>query len=181
MRRLRQDSAGCCILDDQHYARFRTADGTVNYTCQTGNLPVMATAAFQVTVRDAPIHDTGRAVSATAGQSFSAVVAHVTDDNPGGVAADLSASVAWGDGTTSEAAVAAALGGGFDVTGVHAYATPGTFTVSTTVTSAGASSGGATSMATVAVAPLALPTDDSGSVSGEAHVLPDAAVHRPDG
>jgi hypothetical protein len=95
----------------QTYARFRTADGTVNYTCRTGNLPVMATAAFQVTVRDAPIHDTGRAVSATAGQSFSAVVAHVTDDNPGGVAADLSASVAGGDGTTSEAAVAVASGG----------------------------------------------------------------------
>ncbi len=66
------------------------------------------------------------------------------------------------------------------MTGVHAYATPGTFTVSTTVTSAGGSSAAATSMVTVAAAPLALPTDYSAPVvSGEAHVLPSPSATAP--
>ena len=77
-----------------------------------------------------------------------------TDANPAATAADYTATVDWGDTTSSPGAVTAAPGGGFSVATSHTYADEGTYTVVVTVTSAGGSTTSATGHATVADAPL---------------------------
>jgi len=82
-----------------------------------------------VTVSDAPLTGTagsGNPFSATAGQSFSALLAHAADTDPTAPASDLSATVAWGDGQTTAAPLVAATGGGYTVSGSHTYGSPGT-------------------------------------------------------
>src|SRR5262249_4682941 len=69
--------------------------------------------------------------SATAGVSTGDVVLfHFTDANPGATAADYTAVVSWGDGSSDSSAAAlpavrvvANPNGGFDVVGGHTYAT----------------------------------------------------------
>ena len=79
---------------------------------------------------DAPGDGAGRrtdrrrgATSGTAGQSLTAVVAHVDDANPAANANNLSGQITWGDRTTTADTVTSAAGGGFDVSGTHT-ATP---------------------------------------------------------
>src|SRR5947209_4253130 len=88
------------------------------FTCPSGT----QTVSFQATVQDAPLTGTGVNVSGTAGQSLSAIVAHVDDANPGAGAGEFSAQINWGDGAKTFGTVAAAPAGGFDVSGSHAYA-----------------------------------------------------------
>lgn len=70
-----------------------------------------------------------------------AVVARLTDDDPLGTPSDYTAVVHWGDGTQSSAVVSSHTGGGFDVTGNHAYsnANLGFHTVTVDVTDEGGS------------------------------------------
>ena len=77
-----------------------------------------------------------------------------TDGNPAGVAADYTATVTWGDTTTSAGTITAAAGGGFTVAATHTYADEGSFPVTVTVTSAGGSTTTASGHATVTDAPL---------------------------
>jgi hypothetical protein len=65
-------------------------------------------------------------------------------------ASDFTATIDWGDGTTTAATVAADRTAGFDVTGSHTYAEEGTFTFTVTVGGNGATSGFATATASVA-------------------------------
>ena len=66
------------------------------------------------------------AVAAVAGSAFSGAAAAFTDSNAAAKAADFSATIDWGDGSTSAGAVVAA-GAGFSVQGTHVYAAAGTF------------------------------------------------------
>lgn len=80
-----------------------------------------------VSIADAPLNGTvgsGNPFTATAGTSFSALLAHVVDTASNGKASDLSATIAWGDGTTS-AVTLAASGGGYDASGSHTYSASG--------------------------------------------------------
>jgi hypothetical protein len=136
------------------YAEEGTYSGSVSYT-YTSPRPCQGstqTASFQATVQDAPLTATGIDVNGTAGQSLSAVVAHVDDANPSGSANDFSAQITWGDGSVSSGSLSAA-GGGFDVTGTHTYNTAGNYPVNTSITDIGGSSTGANSAAQIAAAP----------------------------
>ena len=82
----------------------------------------------------APLTATGRAFSAVAGSPFNGVVGHIADGDPTATAPDYGVSLQWGDGLTSAGTVAAAAGGGFDVTGTHTYAAVGSDTVALSVT-----------------------------------------------
>ena len=77
-----------------------------------------------------------------------------TDANPAATAADFTATIAWGDSTTSPGTVSAASGGGFTVDATHTYADEGLYTVVVTVTSTGGSATSATGHTTIADAPL---------------------------
>ncbi len=55
-------------------------------------------------------------------QAFSGVVATFTDNDPQQVASDWSATIDWGDGTSSAATVSGSIGGPFSISGNHTYA-----------------------------------------------------------
>jgi photosystem II stability/assembly factor-like uncharacterized protein len=124
-----------------------------------------------VTVTDAPITASGTTFDATEGVATgSIVVANFQDANPFTTAADFSATIAWGDGTSSTGTVVAASSPGtYQVTGGHTFGSPGSFPVSITVTSSGGSTG--TGPGTANVADRLLPLTGSlepGSDTGRA-------------
>jgi streptogramin lyase len=95
-------------------------------------------------------------VAASEGQPFTATLASFTDNDPGGAVSDYTATIAWGDGSTSIGTVAPDGNGGFTVTGSHTYAeeSASAYAVTVTVTDAGGSTFTLTGTATVAdVAP----------------------------
>ncbi len=70
-------------------------------------------------------------------------------------ASDFTATVSWGDGTTTLNATVVALGGGnFAVEGAHSYAEGGSYAIGVSVKDDGGSTASASSTATVADAPL---------------------------
>jgi photosystem II stability/assembly factor-like uncharacterized protein len=73
-----------------------------------------------------------------AGSPVSGVVATFTDADPAATASDYSASIDWGDGTTSAGSVSAAPSGGFQVAGSHSYGEDGTFHIKVTISDAAA-------------------------------------------
>jgi hypothetical protein len=95
---------------------------------------------------------TGTAVSATEGTAFTGQTASFTDSNNTDTASDFSATIDWGDGTTTAATVGGSAGGPFSVSGSHTYADEGSFTVTSTLTPNAGPAATATSTATVAEA-----------------------------
>jgi hypothetical protein len=113
-----------------------------------------ASATSQATVADAALTTTAGSISSVEGGSFSGVVASFTDANPGAGLGDFSATISWGDGTSSTGIVSANNFGGFDVSGSHSYGIEGTLGFSVTITDKGGSAATATGAANVADAPL---------------------------
>ena len=103
---------------------------------------------FSVHVDDAALSSSGAAISATAGAPFSGVVAHFSDADPNGATADYTATISWGDGSTSPGSVQPA-GAGFDVSGGHTYASAGSYPLTVAVGDAGGASTNASGSATV--------------------------------
>jgi hypothetical protein len=100
-----------------------------------------------VSVADATLAASGTTIDVPHGTPFTAVMARFTDADPNGIVGDYSATIAWGDGTISIGTIAANAGGGFHVTGTHAYAAAGTQTATITIQDAGG--GSATAISTV--------------------------------
>jgi hypothetical protein len=97
-------------------------------------------------VADAALTAHGTAtIYGAAGVSLTKTVATFTDADPAGIASDYSATINWGDGTTS----AGTISGNFKVTGSHTYAGTGTRTITTTITDAGGASATAASNANI--------------------------------
>lgn len=105
-----------------------------------------------VTIADAPLTARGVPVSAYARYPATVVVATFTDGNPLAKAADFTATVDWGDGTTGPATVSAAPGG-FQVTGTYTYKTPDSYPVAVSIADVGGASATATTTATISSAP----------------------------
>jgi hypothetical protein len=112
------------------------------------------TGASTATVANATLTATALPVVGTEGVTFTGKVAHFTDANSSASAADFTATIGWGDGTTTSGTVLASNSGGFDVTGTHAWSLSGSKVMSVTITGAGGGTASATPTATVAaVAP----------------------------
>ena len=105
----------------------------------------------------------GSNLSGTEGQAIPAsVVATFTDANPNGVAGDFTATIDWGDGSTSAGTVSTRIGGGFQVSGGHTYADAGTYSVTVTITDTkGGSTATASLSAAIADVPLQLTAGSS--------------------
>jgi hypothetical protein len=70
------------------------------------------------------------------GQGFSGALATFLDTDPGGLARDYIATIAWGDGTITSGTIQPdPSGSGFDVAGVHTYTAIGDHTISIVVQS----------------------------------------------
>jgi probable HAF family extracellular repeat protein len=92
-----------------------------------------------VTVTDAPLDAAGTAISGIQGIAISnATVATFTDGNPYAAASDFTATINWGDGTTTTGTVVAQNGGGFAVDGAHAYTHDGQYAGNVTINDLGA-------------------------------------------
>ncbi len=96
---------------------------------------------------------TGVPVSAIAGAQFSSTVATFTEAVPDGVASDYTATINWGDGTSTVAGTVSASGGGFAVSGAHTYAAGGAYTITVKITDVQGATATATSTATVTATP----------------------------
>jgi hypothetical protein len=70
--------------------------------------------------------------SAVAGTPFTGTVATFSDSDTANVAGDFTATINWGDATTTAGTVSGGSGS-FQVTGTHTYAGPGTFSVVVTL------------------------------------------------
>jgi hypothetical protein len=62
------------------------------------------------------------------------VVANFVDSNTSNVAGDFTATIDWGDGTTSSGTVSSAAPGTFQVSGSHTYAAAGQFRINASIT-----------------------------------------------
>jgi hypothetical protein len=97
---------------------------------------------------------TGRTFNTTQGQNqVDALVATFTDATPGATASEFTATIDWGDKTTSAATITADAGNPavFDVTGTHTYSSVGTLPTAVTV-----AFHGGTSTATVNGVPVTI-------------------------
>jgi hypothetical protein len=129
------------------YAEEGTPTVTVTILDEGG---ASAVAHPPMTTADAALHSSGVTNGTQVGSNTpvlywpgagNAVIARLTDDDPLGTPSDYTAIVHWGDGTQSGATVTNHAGGGFDVTGSHAYtdANLGLHTITIDVTDEGGS------------------------------------------
>ncbi|HMC67637.1 MAG TPA: Ig-like domain-containing protein, partial [Mycobacteriales bacterium] len=119
------------------YAEEGTYTATVTITdadFSANNATVHPTA----TVADAALTSSCAAAS-NSSTSFNGPVASLTDADPGGIVADYTATINWGDLSSSSGTVSGPSGGPFTVSGSHNYATTGTFTIGVSIADAGGS------------------------------------------
>ena len=110
--------------------------------------PSNGSASGALTVSDAPLTLSGNGLGATAGTAFSGQVAMLTDASASAPSSDFTATIDWGDGSSSAGTVAG--GGPFSVVGSHTYNAPGNYSVKITVNDDGGSQKSATVSLTVA-------------------------------
>jgi len=146
------ESGGFAVSGSHTYAEEGTFAVTVTIADAGGS---NATSAGSASVADAALSASGLAIAGIEGKSFSGNVATFADGDPNGAVSDYTATINWGDGSTSAGTVTAAGSGGFTVAGSHTYAEEGGYTVGIVVMDAGGSTASITAAATIADAPLA--------------------------
>ncbi len=75
----------------------------------------------------------GESVAAIQSSTFEGVIATFQSDSTASTAADFHATIDWGDGSTTEAAIDQVPGGGFQVMGSHTYTNVGSFVTNVTI------------------------------------------------
>jgi hypothetical protein len=136
---------------------------TDNATGISWPVPGLAAGASETFSWNTAIEDTvpggGFSFSGAAGSAVGGTVATIIDPNTSATASAYSATINWGDGTTSPGTISGS-NGGFTVTGNHAYAVGGKYPVAVTITSVGTSQGSSivTDSATITAAPATVLT-----------------------
>lgn len=146
------DGAGnFTVAGDHDYVKFGNYRIKVTLTNPT---TTKATTLFSsAKVKDAALTASGMSFTTQKGAVFSGSVATFTDDDPNAVATPKpteTATINWGDGTTSVGTITQATPGGpFTVSGKHSYGVAKTFNVTTLIRDPGGSKATATGQATV--------------------------------
>jgi hypothetical protein len=92
-----------------------------------------STSTATATVQEADVlSGTPVTFSASAGSAFNGAVAHFTDTDTVSAASDFTATINWGDGTTTPGTVSGGSGA-FQVSGTHTYAGGGSYSVLVTL------------------------------------------------
>jgi uncharacterized protein (TIGR03118 family) len=91
---------------------------------------------------DAPLTVLGVSIAATQNAPFSGMVASFSDADPNGTLSQFSATINWGDGTTSSGSAVQIIADDhvprqFDVLGTHTYTATGNFNLTVTVMDSG--------------------------------------------
>jgi len=126
---------------------------SVTVTDSTG---ATASVGTSTSVADAALTVIGASVTAVEGAGFGGTLASFTDADPNGSVADYSATINWGDQTSSAGIVTANGSGAFVVSGSHVYAEEGSYAVTVTLGDAGGANATTTSSAGVTDAAIAL-------------------------
>ncbi len=126
-----------------------TVTTTIADLDNVGNFASVSSAA---TVGDAAL--AASCAAAVSPMSFSGPTANLTDANPFGMASDFTATIAWGDASSSAGTVTGPMGGPFVVSGTHTYATTGTFTITTAITDDGGSTASTSCSVVVFATPI---------------------------
>ncbi|HEY4912560.1 MAG TPA: hypothetical protein VIJ91_01405 [Candidatus Dormibacteraeota bacterium] len=117
-------------------------EGTYNVTVTITDVDTGITTATanSATVLDAALTATPACPATSMIKSFSGTTATFTDAaSPSGTLSDFSATINWGDTSSSTGTITGPIAGVYTVTGTHTYATTGTFTIKTTITDVGGS------------------------------------------
>jgi PKD repeat protein len=136
------------VLDSHTYVVAGTFTASVAVSGDGGTVTLLAT----VNVADPLTAGPSLLIDATEGTSTGTIeVGTFTDSNPTAPVSDFTASIDWGDGTSTEGTISqpGGVGTAFVVTGSHTYFAPGTFTPNIDVSGDG---GTVTLLATVKVA-----------------------------
>jgi hypothetical protein len=153
-----------------------TVDGTHTYT-EEGTKPVRVTITDNVNSSNtvtangvAIIADAALAASCAtptvSTKSFSGNVATFTDANPFATTADFTATIDWGDGTTSPGTVTGPSGGHFTVSGSHVYATGGPHTIKVHIVDDGSSTADTGDCSVTVYTPMPFVIGDGNSAKG---------------
>jgi hypothetical protein len=130
----------------------------VTVTITDSNGPTTTSGGNLATVKDAALTGTnGGSTNATEGTSITiSPLVTFTDANPKGTLSDFTATIAWGDGTSSTGTITQPGGVGtpFAVAGTHTYVSEGTYPVSVAIVDVGGSTTSATATVVVAEAPI---------------------------
>jgi PKD domain-containing protein len=120
--------------------------GSVVVTDPTG---LKTTLPFSVPVADAPLN-VSCASPGVSLQTFNGTVANLTDGDPAAPLSDFTATINWGDSSTSAGTVSGS-GGSYSIAGSHTYGTTGFFNVSVHVDDVGGSTADTTTPCTVLI------------------------------
>lgn len=112
------------------------------------------TANSTATIAEAPLSATGATISGQAFSPLSGTVATFSHANGAEPAGDFSATINWGDGSTSPGEVSLS-GGTYSVFGSHAYTAVGVFAINVLIDDLSSGSTTANSTATITAAPVA--------------------------
>ena len=146
-------SAGSFTISGTHtYAEEGTYSVKVT-TTDVDNAGNTATANSTANVADAALHaGTFTVPSSTPLGNPTNVSFSFSDDNTGAPASDFTATIDWGDSSSSPGVVSGS-GGSYAASGSHTYAAAGPYTIAVTVVDDGGSTTGATAGASVVAAP----------------------------
>jgi len=111
-----------------------------------------ASMAYTIDVADAALTGTPVPIVFAPPATFSGPVATFHDANTAAPASDFTATIDWGDSSTTAGAIASNGGGNFTVSGTHTYSANGPFTVMVTINDAGGSTVTVSSTATLSAA-----------------------------
>lgn len=141
--------AGSYIVTGSHtYTEEGSYGTTVTIHTSDGNTMALTGGA---SVADAALSSTGYTLKPQAsGTAFTTRVATMTDTNSGCPTTDYSATVNWGDGSSSPGTIAPGSSAcSFDISGSHTYASTGSFTITVTTSDKGGTSTTTTSSVSV--------------------------------
>ena len=123
-------------------------EGSFTITSHLSGNGITATAISPAVITDAPLIAQSGGIVTLQGQAFSGLVASFTDTDPNGTLTDYSATINWGDGTTTAGTIVQGTEV-FLVDGTHTYAQSGTDPILITITDTGGASVSFNTMATV--------------------------------
>ncbi len=124
------------VTGSHTYAEEGSRQVTVTIT-DVDNASNSANTTSTATITDASL-TASPACAATSLRSYNGSTATFVDAaSPSGTLSDFSASINWGDGSTSAGTVSGSNGGPYSVSGSHTYATTGSFTITTSITDVG--------------------------------------------
>jgi hypothetical protein len=140
------------VLGSYTYADEGSYTANVTLT-DPGSGTASATAQTGVTVAEGDaLTGNPYIIMAPPNKTFGVTVATFTDTNTANAASDFTATIDWGDGSTSAGIVTGGTGGNYTVRGSHDYASSGTFTVNVTLADDAPGTAAATAPSTANIA-----------------------------